>query len=195
MDREAPWEREFLGGALILRGGAVDDLGVDHFFLARVFGRKAGWIGRSGIGLVEVCADDPDVIFDVSGEEFTDGGADGRNEEGEAEDVSEESGCEEDGPGDEDHEAVEDLLMRHAAVGSGFLEFGECTEALVAGEGGTDETGEDDDDEGGRETDTGPDFHEEVELDEGNGDEKEEEAGEHGRRNHGLARIDTNIAL
>ena len=52
-------------------------------------------------------------------------GANGRDEEKEADGVGEEAGSEEDCAGDEDEDTIEDLLMGEAAFGRGLTKAGE----------------------------------------------------------------------
>lgn len=128
----------------------------------------------------EAGSGDLDFVLHFGGEAIAQEGADGGNEEEEADGVGEEARGEEDGAGDEDEDAIGCLTVGHAAFGECGLKPGHGLAALGLGQGGTEDGGEDDDDDGGLETDEVTQHDEDDELGQGDEDEEEEEFSKHG---------------
>ena len=118
--------------------------------------------------------DDFDVGFELLAEEAGDEGADGWDEEEEADGIGEEAGGDEDGSGEEDHDAIEGFAGGEAALAGGLLELLHGADALRFCEGGSDEGGDDDDGDGLGETNLCAEGAKEVELGQGDEDEEDE---------------------
>ena len=124
----------------------IDDISVVEF----------GGASRFFLGLRrEAGGDDFDFSFEALGEEITDDGAEGWDEEKKANRVGEEAGGQEDCSGEEDHESVEGLLVGHASFPGGLLEFRHSDAALGFGESGPDDRGDDNDVDGIQESQLG----------------------------------------
>ncbi len=123
--------------------------------------------------------DDLDLGFEFFAEVSGDEGANGWDEEEEADGIGQEAGGDEDGSGEEDHDAIEGFASGEFSFAGGLLEFLHGADALGFGQGGADDGGDDDDAEGFGEAELLTQGHEEVELGQGDEDEEDEKFAEH----------------
>lgn len=100
--------------------------------------------------------------------------AKGGDEEGEAERVGEESGGDEKGAGDKNHDAIHQLGGGEVADIEFTADGLQGVETLLANEGGADYTGGEDEEYGGKKADNSVNFKEEGELENRQPDEDEE---------------------
>ena len=156
--------RKVFGSSHFLEGDVlnVDDISVIEF------GFGCGFLRRNAGG------DDFDVGSELLAEVPGDKGADGRNEEEEADGIGEETGGNEDGAGEEDHDAIKGFTSWEAAFAGGFLELLHRSNALGLCQSGAEDGGDDDDGEGGREAEFTTQGYEEVELGQRDEDEEDE---------------------
>ena len=113
------------------------------------------------------------------GEASADEGADRRDEEEEPGDVGEKARGEQHRAGHEDEQSVGDFLVGQAAFGGGLPEALDGPGTLRLCQGGSEDTGDDDDGEGGPEADLVTQRDENRQFRDGNEDEEGEEPQEH----------------
>jgi len=130
------------------------------------------WGGSTG-------GDDLDVSLKFFAKVSGDDGADGRDEEEEADGIGQEAGGDEDGSGEEDHDAIEGFTSGKATLAGGFVEFFDGAVTLRSGQGRADDGGDDDNEDGEPKADFLSEGGEKVEFRKGDEDEEDEKFSEH----------------
>ena len=120
------------------------------------------------------------LLFEAFPEISGDDGANGRDKKEEADGIGKEAGGDEDGTGEEDHEAVHCFTGGHASFVGGLLEFEHGATALGLGEGGSEDGGDENDGEGVSQPKLITKGDKEIELGHGDEDEEDEKFSKHG---------------
>ena len=160
----------------------VDHLSFDVDDLRATAGAWLALLGES-LGGAHVLGDNFDAALETVFNDRFDDFAERGDQQAEADRIGEEARGKEDGAGDENHEAIHDLLVWQFALGQRLLVVVEGFETLRLGEVGADEGGENNNTESGRETDFFTQGNKDRQFRDGNEDKEEQEFGEHGERN------------